>query len=349
MSDFLAQLEAREQRRARVSAPVTPVALGLVAGLVILFFLLPAAGGEATRIANAAPSSGARAVYFGGALLVSALLATTLWALVNFAFVRPSRPRWGPALLALQLLLTVGAGLGLSAVVLARADEKAQMRTAAAEMQRIVGGFVDHGLAADIGDTRPRARGDAGEIERTLKEGWTDIQASARSYEADVKGLELDRMTPARLARADLGALITDIHAARARTETYREDVLGKIANFRTRIETSTMSPANKRAYLAGFDKGFGATRVSLERMLDLQEEALTVSEQQIRFLRSRRSGWLVQNNMIMFRKRSDMVEFNAMATRVAAVNGEIAAMQAQQQARMRQYNRELGEHAAAE
>lgn len=340
-------MEARQRRAPKAPAPVTPIVLGILGGLVVLFFMIPFAGAAATRMAAADPSVTAKAAYYGGALLVGATVATALWALIHFAFIRASRPRWGLPVLGLQLVVTVGAALVLSGLVLLRADEKVQMRTAAAEMQRVVGGFMDDGLKTDVGDTRPRARGEAGEVERTVKESYADILLSARAYETDIRAMGLADMTPARLARADLGAVIGNIARAKVRTVAYRSEIDTKIAAFRKRIEDSALSPAHKQAYLDGFDRGYGAQRGRTTRLLDLQEELLDLSEQQIRFLQLHRRGWVVQNNIIAFRSQADMRAFNVVARRIATVNAEIRALQADQRSRMEGFERDLGEQAA--
>jgi hypothetical protein len=230
-------------------------------------------------------------------------------------------------------------------VSLAGARNAYEERRAAAEIRAVVQGILKDGVDADISDVRPRAKGDAGEVERTLKVTFADVVRSARRYNAEIVALGLQDLSARTIARTDKGDLLARIQKARDLTLAYRREMGGKFADLRQRVETSRMSPASKAAFLAGVEAGIGGSQERLDRILDLQIEVLDLNEEQIVFLKSRPRAWVVQNNTFMFYDRADMQAFNARAMRIEAAAAEIARIQAGQRARMQDFEKEMGEY----
>lgn len=347
MSDFLAEMEARQRRAARTSPPLLPIFLGLVAcliGSVVLtvFFLedakaLVAGGSPAARTAMFYLRAAAGGLVIGGAI----------GALIYFAVVQNTRPKWGPFVIGGLTAVTLALTLGFSALGLADENDNLQRRRAASGLQQMISGFLEKGLEADANDTRPRATGEAGEVEQALRETFTDILLAARRYNTDMKALGLQDLSARELGRSDLSDVIGRILRAKLRTSAYRDEVIARVEGFREKINASHMSPESKRQAIAAFDAGFDRSRDELIRGLDLQMQLLDLTEQQVRFLKRRKGTWAPQNGVIAFSNRRDMDTFNATAAQMQAVSAEIVAFRAGQKSKMQGFERQLGEEAA--
>lgn len=328
-------MEARDRRRSIPDAPVTAVVVSFVVAFIVSFFLAPIRLDSAKRVAGGLAGQNEIILHFGIVLGIALIAAMVVWAGVYFIFIRRARPRWAAGLLlglaGMMLLLTVGTTSLAGAV----ADRKDQERIASTELRKVIAGFLDEGARLEIRDTRPKARGEPGEIERLVKISMADIAKIARQYEADIGALKLDNLTPRELAKADLGAVQVRLRKAISLTVAYRSDLEDAQKRIKARLDASKVSPFSKRLFAQSFGTDFAATQERLDRMLDLQLELIDVTSEQLAFLDRRRGGWVVVGDSFAFRTMADVTAYNARAVEIQRIGRELESIKRGQRSRM--------------
>lgn len=328
-------MAAREQRRAQPDAPLAAVVIGLIAAFFAAFLLASFTMTSAKRVASGLASQGELLQHFGMVLGIALVGALVLWGVIYLAFIRRSRPAWGGPYLAVigALMLTLSVAVSLLAGMIA--ERREQERVALAEIHRVVSAFTDDGLQADFSNTRPKARGEPGEMERLVKESVADAVGVARKYDADIKALKLDNMTSREIANGDMDEIKGRLRKATSLTVDYGNavDDIGK--RIAARADASEVSEYAKRRYLREFQQGFAAGKVKVDQVLELQLSVIDLTSEQLDFLQSNRGAWVVQGGGFAFRNQPALDNFNGRALEIQNATAEMQAIQRAQMGRM--------------
>jgi hypothetical protein len=262
-------------------------------------------------IASTAPALHANdyaAVY--GALSGHALyVAAIIWLVVCVGLGAIRAPVWAAASLGALLALTIGLDAGLLNLAKAGAEgDDAQARIAAHEISAAV-----RAAAADpehaVIDTRPKASGDLGELERITKTYIAAELKDRRDYRDKLRALGFpDFMQPSAIAR--------DRHLARTTAALAQAEVLvaayskldeQRMADVRAAYDHSTARANLKAPMLAGFDKAAAESSSDRAQLWALEGRILTHYQQAVGVLRRSEGRWRVSGEVYVFSRDSDL------------------------------------------
>ena len=323
MSDFLAEMEARRERASRPSAPVGWVVGGLIAAFVAALVVGAACIDSAAKLLAEQTSAGEHYLRLGG---LSLGVIIVFGGLLYVVALRPRRPRWTAPVLGGLAALVLLIAFGLSAAGGRASFQSEQERIASIEIDRALSVIQTGDLSADLSDTRPKAKGEAGEIERVTKESLAEMWTVAKAYNADIAALALDDLEPRALARADLNDVIARLDKARDLTVAYRTAAHAVMDGLPAKFAKADISAFSRAQGLKSLEETLTRSTARLDALLDLQEQAVALNREQVVFLRTHRGGWIVQNGALAFYEASVMREFNTRAGKIAGVLAEIEA-----------------------
>lgn len=335
MSDLLEALAERERRRAMPDAPVTVVVIGFVAAFFATLFLVPVTLKQAAHVASGLASRNELILYFATVLGIALVAATVVWGVIFFAFVRRARPRWAVGLLGGLAVMMVLVSLGGNAISGGVVYRQEQESIAKAEIRRVIADFQKDGVDADFSNTRPKARGQAGEVERLVKETVADAARVASRHNREFDALKLGDLAPRDVARADLTALQAKLRKATSLVVAYRNEIDEVLKRARTRVEASKLDSVNRRTYLRGFESGFVERQQVLDRSLDLQLDLIDQTSEQIAFLQRRRGAWMVRGDNYVFSSMADVNEFNRLGMAIRRTAQQFNSLQANESRRL--------------
>lgn len=325
MSDFLAEMEARRARAEAPRAPVASVIIGFIAAFVAVLFQLSISVPAAMRMAVGAGSVLMwLATVLGLALVTTGVIGAILW----FAFIRPSRPRWIMPVLAGLLVITTVFGLGFSRGIGEGLEARRQEEIAIAELNSVVDMIASGDIKTLRIDTRPKAKGEAGEIEQVVKTSLADVLQVARKYDAEVTALNLDGLSAQPATRTRLKEQARRFEQARSLTKAYRTDVLASLRAIPDRVEAARIDDSAKKSFMRGYNRAIANGTGDLDRQLDLTEKLIDLNLEQIRWLLARPNVWQQQGDRIAFYEQSDLNTFNRQVQAIEAVGSELTGME---------------------
>ncbi len=338
MSDFLAEMEARRLRAERPSAPTAAViVLFLVAFVASVVAAAVAMEAAATLVSGVGgPSASTDYVVRAGAGVLAVI--AVLGGLLFFAFLRPRRPDWSLPVLGGLTAMVLAVVFGFSILGGFGLERARQEQVAMGEIRRVMRVIEEGDYDIDLTDTRPKARGQAGEVEKLFKEISLDFLNVGKSYEDDLKTLDIDNISPEQLKRQDLRDVTARLRKAGARTSTYREEVTACFARAKKRMESSKAAATATGAALQDFRDELDKSAERVDQLITLQERLIALNADQIEFLRTHR--WAAQNGSFMFYSVADMNAFNKRATEIDRLIREIHGYQDSARQRMRDFNR---------
>jgi hypothetical protein len=304
-----------DPRRRRGPASHTPLVFALVLAVVWSLFEIVA---HSARFVAEPLGVGL------GRILVGALVfGAVAWGVVYLGFTRRASPERGVryALLLIGVPLLLQAGLDLAVRSAARYErvQKAEVRTAADEMEASVRALANSGSAAPRVDTKPRAAGEAGEFERVFKAHFAKLQDDQQAYRRDIaaSGL-LDALKPDHLARdSNVRAARASLTQARALVKSYRARYDARRAELRDSVQHSALTPADKAGLIAGMDRA--AVETNPDEMWDLEDRCLDEMEAAVEILRRPHGVWIVRSHKLLF---TDPADLQAYQMHIAALHG---------------------------
>jgi len=328
VSDFLAEMEARRTRAAKPRAPVGWTVAAFAVALFATLFELPLIHEAAVEVAGGAGDPFRHAVFaLGLALATTLVVGGLLWVV----FLRPRQPAWSLPVLAAMLLMTSLVSFGLSRTIGEAAEKERQQRIAVAEMKAALSLIQQGDVEKMVIDPRPKARGEAGEVERVVKQSFADMLKVAKAYRAEMNALELDRYAGAPPSRGSLQEQARRLKTARELTARYRTDVNAAIGRIRPTIEASDIGAAGKAAFLRGFDGALERGSGDLDRQFALSLKLIDLNLEQVNFLLGRPGAWKAQGREVAFYRQQDLDRFREMATEIRTIASEMEAIERRQ------------------
>jgi hypothetical protein len=241
----------------------------------------------------------------------SLIPVAVIWAVTYFGFARRSAPERGvPYLLILLFFAVAVQGAALVLLRGAAADQNAQVRTAANDLEGAISSLkTSPGVKVN---TRAKATGEAGELERLLKTYIANIQSDRDAYLAELRAAGvLDALKPEHLARdRTLRATCASLAAGKAIVKKYRERYHARKLELRQAIERSEMTPADRRAMLASLDRA-EAHGDPGDQVWDVEDAYLDEMDATAADLQHARGRWAVQNHRLMFSNPADLQAYN--------------------------------------
>ena len=319
--------------------------LAIAVALVWSFFQL---GGVIKQVApelrgmnaSADATAGAIGAVIGIIGAASFIVAVVVWVIVYFAFVSSRAPRRGPIYFFILWAVVAAADTGAIFLIKAGADkqeaqEKAQFKVAAGEIGATFGKIASGSSAPGAFDTRVKAQGDAGQLERLTKQFTGSIVADRQSYLAEARETGFPAFlrpqslsSPGAVRRAqerigDLHAIVGKYHAR------YDADLAG----FRASVQAAQMSDQLKAGMLAGFDKSSADNRGGADRVWELEDSIFSEYGQALSVLSAGQGRWAVIGGKIEFRDPTDLQAFNAHVHRAQALAAEQQVLQSKARA----------------
>jgi hypothetical protein len=267
----------------------------------------------------------------GGAAIIAGLVWTVLW----FVWMREHAPRRGQKsyVVLLCVVLSTHVVIGSLLAGYARdsdARERGQMLTAASEMQATLREAAKQADAGPV-DTRPKASGEAGELERMVKQFYAVLREDQVAYRAELTALGFPAFIqpenigapggPAR-ARKGLDRMDAVVAKYRARTEQ-------RLTEYRVTIQNAPIRDKYKSGMLAGFDESMVARKPDRDRLWNLEQDIVDEYRAVVTLLEHPKGRWTADAKGYRFESRADLKAFN----------GHVAKAQdlAQEQERLRQ------------
>lgn len=333
MSDFLAEVEARRLRGRTPGPPVAPVIIGFVAAFLATLLALPLTHETAVGLAAGAVSFGAFAIRV---LAIAAAITAIVGGLLWVVFLRRSRPRWTLPVLAGLLVVTCVLGLGFSRGMGAMTEQRRQEQIARAEIVRAMDVVLADGQEGPLIDPRPKARGDIGKLEQTVKHTFSIMQTLGRAYGADIAALDISwKDGAANLTRAALLRRVERLTAAKARSEAFRTAMRAELQALPGRLEGSGVPSGLRRSLMSGLDESIDGELADLDRSIGLHQRVLDLHLAQTRFLLDRPAAWIVTGGRVTFYRAADVERFNAFAGEFEAAQKEIEELDYQSRKKM--------------
>jgi hypothetical protein len=310
--------DVTRRKGASASTGHTPLIIALIFLFFAAFFMVASKSGDLAS-KNLPFTLGEIA---GGAAALGALT----WAVVYFGFVRRKSPARGGLyaliLIGFSVLLQQGvAGLLIAQQHVAAAEkaEKDQMQVAANSVESSLSALEHPGSDSAPTTAKPRATGDAGEVERLLTAFLGQIQSDHEDYLRDMAATGIqDVLKPARLAKdKSLRAALESIEEARSVVKAYQARAERRRNEFRHAIETSALSPAKKQELLAGVDHS--SRDAGESDTWGLEMAILDEFEATARDLRHSRGRWSITGRGIMFTDQGDLAVWRG---HIAAIQG---------------------------
>lgn len=246
-----------------------------------------------------AGSSGPSVFYLAGYCLV---LAGIVWAIVWFAFVRPTPVLKGPVLFGCIYLAILVCGISASGFA------KIQGETARAsilEMQRRMANG-DRNI-----DATPVAKGEAGIVEGFIKGRMVLAASRLDDYEREMKATGIQEMfSKASLTRPDaLTSVEASITSAEAVVEKYAGLNAGLYQEGAQQVATLAISPAVRQQLLDGMAQASEQQKPLVDEAWSLQRHILKEYRWALAVLKAGR--WKFQGDTLVFARPADLVAFN--------------------------------------
>ena len=182
-----------------------------------------------------------------------------------------------------------------------------------------------------LGDGKMPESGNEMEISRHLLQSvLNDTVAIQNEYVAALEKEGLMRLLEAnRLDEdKDFSESREILLALRTVAEGCRDKSLKVVDSIPERLERYKMSPAGKRAYLAGYQRSKGASRNNAEQTWKLELEILDQMSRAIDHLEATRAAWTVEDSTIVFAEDRDLDDYNAIMAEIDAIAAKQARMQ---------------------
>jgi hypothetical protein len=182
-----------------------------------------------------------------------------------------------------------------------------------------------------LGDGKMPESGNEMEISRHLLQSvLNDTVAIQNEYVAALEKEGLMRLLEAnRLDEdKDFSESREILLALRTVAEGCRDKSLKVVDSIPERLERYKMSPAGKRAYLAGYQRSKGASRNNAEQTWKLELEILDQMSRAIDHLEATRAAWTVEDSTIVFAEDRDLDDYNAIMAEIDAISAKQTQMQ---------------------
>lgn len=281
--------------------------LALALGLAVeLAWCLYAAG---SRLRTPA----AEDVAYNLAYLIAAALSVALlvWGGLYVGVLRRARPGLGRRHVVVLLVFAAVVQLAVLGVLSAVfAGQKAQVRTAAHEVEVAVAA-LRAAPTAQI-DVRPKATGDAGELERLIKTTFAELQQDRLDYLAALtKAGVPERLNPDSLVHdASLRTLRASLARGEAIAATYRERYRDRKVEARAAIVRSALSMMAKNMVLDAFDRA-AAHADHGEALWEVEGAYLAEMDAAAADLQHAKGRWTVHGEEVVFAQPADLQAYN--------------------------------------
>lgn len=265
--------------------------------------------------------------YLAGQLVVGPLAAVVLvWLVLYFAVVRRVAPERGPAhFAALAVVAAIIAAGPLAYGYLSRPPEDpAQMAIANREIATAMAAALDPDGAATF-DPTIRATGEAGELERLMKDLARDVMTQHQQYLAELKALGFPNILAGRQLAADPTLAKTRARLAQAAkvVDKNRALTLQRVDAFKAAVMRSKLSGRHKAELINSVDLELSQAGPSGGRPWEIDAAGIAEYQATVEDLARARGRWILQGDRIMFRRPEDLAVFNSHVARIQSLSGE--------------------------
>lgn len=251
--------------------------------------------------------------------------ATIGWCILWFGFV--SRSGHKVAGRYWLLLFAAGIAAGVSVV----SYQKSQVRAGTASLRS---GYSDLLQGKQDIASKPKAKGEFGEIEGLLLSLMKTNANDQRDYQSELAGAGFDDILSIDSIKADPQFTQSKFKVKRAReiVQKYRDLYASRIAGVHEMIDKTTLSENSKAQAKIGFDNGMAENRGLADRIWDLDESMVSEIGACIDLLARARGSWRVEADQINFERQADIDAFNVHTTKIQAMLKEQEEIQSRAQ-----------------
>ena len=163
-------------------------------------------------------------------------------------------------------------------------------------------------------DTTIKASGQFGEVERFVKEYMGKMVDQRNGYMSELNSIGWENLLDGnRLLKdesfSESKAIVRD---AKKIIKKYRVKTYDLLNETRNTINTLSFSDRTKKAAITSFDKGMAESMIQIEKMWNLEEQAVIECDKIITFLSQTKGDWIVENDQILFYEDKDLNTFNS-------------------------------------
>jgi hypothetical protein len=244
---------------------------------------------------------------------------------------------WLPAIGVASLLALAVFGVGFVAVNAERAAEAkhdadvAQTRLALSEVRSTMDVILrarDQELAID---PRPKATGQAGQVEAAFKRFAIELVDDRRRYKQDLAGLGFPAaLQPRSLAKENLALVAEKLAKARTVVEKYRDLNEQRLLDYRHLLDSAALSEDARSQFIVGYEQSFGRGQSAHDQAWSYEEAVIDDSRQLVSLLASHRGGWRFNGRQLAFSDLGLLAAYNAEVNAIRQVSASEAALRSQ-------------------
>lgn len=162
-------------------------------------------------------------------------------------------------------------------------------------------------------ETKPKSRGEYGEIERYAKEVMDQMVSQRNSYVNEVSGIGWNSILDARRIEKDVSLVEskTLIRKARALVKKYSEKTQVLLNDAKDNIHSLNVSESVKKSMIIGFEEGMDIAAADIEETWELENQAVNEFAGIIDLLAATTDDWIVQGGQILFLSEANLSKFN--------------------------------------
>jgi len=163
-------------------------------------------------------------------------------------------------------------------------------------------------------ETKPKSRGEYGEIERYAKEVMDQMVSQRNSYINEISGIGWNSILDASRIEKDISFAEskTLIKGARGLVKKYTEKTQFLLKDAKGNIHSLEVSESVKQNMIVGFEKGMDIAAVDIKETWKLENQAINEFAGIFDLLAATTNDWIVQGGQILFLDEAQLVKFNS-------------------------------------
>ena len=191
-------------------------------------------------------------------------------------------------------------------------------------------------------DTKPKSRGEYGEIERYMKEIMDQMVSQRNNYINELNSIGWNSILDASRIENDKSLIESKalIRKARALVKKYSEKTQVLLKDAKNNIHSLDVSESVKQNMIIGFNEGMDIAAADIEKTWDLEGQAIDEFAGIINLLAATTSDWVVQGGQILFVSEANLRKFNGHILTIQDIVQQQLNIQSKNQSEV---NRRLG------